>query len=136
MIGIDSNILLRLFLADTTVPQDAPGQFALVRKLVTESEEPFFINHIVIVETIWVLKQKLKLSKEAIAATLLRLLRLSNVTVQDTVSVAAALNTFTHHPGDFSDHLIGEINRQNGCRTTLTFDKAASKSPNFSELAR
>jgi predicted nucleic-acid-binding protein len=44
--------------------------------------------------------------------------------------------SFTEYSGDFSDHLIGEINKQNGCRTTLTFDKAASRSPQFSELQR
>lgn len=40
------------------------------------------------------------------------------------------------HPGDFSDHLIGTINEQSGCRTTLTFDKAVARSPQFSELQR
>lgn len=40
------------------------------------------------------------------------------------------------YAGDFSDHLIGTINEQSGCRTTLTFDKAAARSPQFSELQR
>ena len=34
------------------------------------------------------------------------------------------------------DHLIDEINSRNGCRTTVTFDKAASKSSHFTELTR
>ena len=40
------------------------------------------------------------------------------------------------YPGDLSDHLIGTINEQSGCRTTLTFDKAAARTPQFSELQR
>jgi predicted nucleic-acid-binding protein len=46
------------------------------------------------------------------------------------------LSAFIQYPGDFSDHLIGTINQQNGCRTTLTFDKTAARSPQFSELQR
>jgi len=40
------------------------------------------------------------------------------------------------YPGDFSDHLIGTINEQSGCRTTPTLDRAAARSPQFSELQR
>jgi hypothetical protein len=49
----------------------------------------------------------------------------------DFIRTAAGKN-----PGDFSDHLIGTINKHHGCRTTLTFDKAAAQSPQFSELQR
>ncbi|MGG7578703.1 PIN domain-containing protein [Rhizobium sp. Nf11,1] len=134
MLGIDTNILLRIFLTDLS--DDTPDQLSLVRDAVVGSREPFFVNHVVIVETIWVLRQKLKYSKEVIADIMTRLLHMSDVTVQEPMIVEASLSSFIQYPGDFSDHLIGEINRRNGCRTTLTFDKAASKSPNFSELQR
>lgn len=136
MLGIDTNILLRIFLTDLSEGDDTADQFALVRDAVFGGREPFFVNHVVVVETIWVLRQKLKYSKEIIAGVMTRLLHMSNVTVQDAATVEASLSSFIEYPGDFSDHLIGEINRRNGCRTTLTFDKAASKSPNFSELQR
>ena len=136
MVGIDSNILLRILLADVVAAQDAPDQFSLVRSLVADSKERFFVNHIVIVETIWVLRQKLKHGNDAIRRQVQRLLKMSNVEVQDSATVAAALESFEAYPGDFSDHMIGQINRQNGCRTTYTFDRAASKSPHFSELKR
>lgn len=136
MLGIDTNILLRIFLTDLSEGDDTPDQFALVRDAIVGSREPFFVNHVVMVETIWVLRQKLQYSKEVIAAIMTRLLHMSDVTIQEAPIVEASLASFVKYPGDFSDHLIGEINRRNGCRTTLTFDKAASKSPNFSELQR
>ena len=136
MIGIDSNILLRIFLAETAAGEENAHQVSLVKKLIDENEEALFINHVVVAETMWVLRQKMKLSRAAIAGAVRQLLSMENVTVQDDAVVAAALDLFVDAPGDFSDHLIGTINRHNGCRTTYTFDKAASKSPNFSELTR
>ena len=136
MLGIDSNILLRILMMDTPGSHEAPHQFELVKEVVVESKDVFFVNHVVIAETIWILRQKLKYSKEAIAGAVNRLLHMSDVVVYNATGVAAALESFVQYPGDFSDHLIGEINKQNGCRTTLTFDKAASRSPQFSELQR
>lgn len=136
MIGIDTNILLRIFLADVSGENDATDELKLVLRMISNRTETYFVNHVVLAETIWVLRQKLKYGKEVIADVVLRLIRMTNVAVQDDVIVAGALATFTQHPGGFSDHLIGEINKQNGCRTTVTFDKAAAKSPNFSALQR
>ena len=49
-------------------------------------------------------------------------------------TVKAALESFMKHSGDFADHLIGRINLDAGCSTTLTFDQAATKSPEFTNL--
>ncbi|MBB4482924.1 PIN domain-containing protein [Rhizobium etli] len=109
MLGIDTNILLRIFLTDLSETDDTPDQIALVRDAIVGSRESFFVNHIVIVETIWVLRQKLKYSKEIIADVMTRLLRMSDVTVHEAAAVEASLKSFVQYPGDFSDHLIGEI---------------------------
>jgi predicted nucleic-acid-binding protein len=135
MIGIDTNVLLR-WLVDAGTMDDAPDQTRVVEDLILHSEEQFFVNHIVIAETIWVLRNRMGQKKTIIRDIIERILHAANVTVLDPDSVSSALNSFLNYPGDFSDHLIGEVNRKNGCRTTMTFDKAASKSPNFSELQR
>jgi predicted nucleic-acid-binding protein len=136
MLGIDTNILLRILLADASGKSDAPEQLALVLETIDNSTETFFVNHVVLAETIWVLRQKLKHGNDVIASVIRRLLGMSNVAVQDEAIIDASLAAFIRYPGDFSDHLIGEINKHNGCRTTLTFDRAAAKSPNFSALQR
>lgn len=136
MIGVDTNVLLRWLIDAEMVSDDAPDQTRLVEDLILKSGEQFFVNHIVIAETIWVLRNKVGQKKSVIREVVERILHSANVVVLDSDTVSSALNIFLNYPGDFSDHLIGEVNRQNGCRTTMTFDKAASKSPNFSELQR
>lgn len=136
MIGVDTNVLLRWLIDAEMVDDNAPDQTRLVEDLILRSGEQFFVNHIVIAETIWVLRNKVGQKKTIIRDVVERILHSANVVVLDADTVSSALNSFLNHPGDFSDHLIGEVNRQNGCRTTMTFDKAASKSPNFSELQR
>ncbi|NKN35722.1 type II toxin-antitoxin system VapC family toxin [Agrobacterium sp. a22-2] len=135
MIGIDTNILLRWIL-DIRDPDDSSDQIDRVENLIANSGEQFFVNHIVIAETIWVLRRKVQQKKTSIAEAVERILLSVNVTVHDVDVVRAALVSFVKYPGDFSDHLIGEINKLNGCRMTLTFDRAAAKSPLFSELQR
>ncbi|MGN6551931.1 MAG: PIN domain-containing protein [Pararhizobium sp.] len=134
MIGLDTNILLRLLLHDSIVEDDAPGQRELIDRMVTETDERFFINHVVIAETVWLLKNKVGNSKETVRDVMNRLLTSFNVEVDRPSTVEAALESFLQHPGGFADHLIGKINRDAGCRTTMTFDKAATRSPDFSQL--
>jgi predicted nucleic-acid-binding protein len=136
MIGIDTNVLLRLVFGASVQGGDAPEQRQAIEALVRQTDENFFINHVVLAESMWVLRRRAKLSRQAIAEAVEQLLDAANAAIQEPAVVRAAVQMFADYPGDFSDHLIGEINKQSGCRTTLTFDKAASRSPQFSELQR
>lgn len=134
MIGVDTNILLRWLLDDSIVPDDAPQQRRLAARLIAGSSQPFFVNHVVIAEAIWALGNRARQSKATIKQVIDRLLTSSNVEVDSREIVQDALASFAGHPGDFADHLIGAINRHAGCTTTMTFDKAAQKSPGFTQL--
>jgi predicted nucleic-acid-binding protein len=134
VIGIDTNILLRWLLDDSIVGDDAPAQKRQVARLILDGKERFFVNHVVIAETVWVLKNKAGQSKETIKEVIGRLLTSFNVEVDRKAIVESALASFIGHPGDFADHLIGKINRDADCTTTMTFDKAATKSPDFTQL--
>lgn len=135
MIGIDTNILLRWLMADALTEEDDLDQAVLVGDFMSAEEDKLFVNQIVLVETIWVLKRRVKLSRASLVAVVKKILD-SAIVVADPHTVMSAIDMFSRYPGDFSDHLIAAVNQQNGCRTTMTFDKAASKSPNFSELQR
>lgn len=135
MIGLDTNILLRWLIADALTEEEDLGQAVLMGDFLSAEGDKLFVNHIVLVETIWVLKRRVKLSKAKLASVMKKILD-SAIIVADPHIVTAAMEMYSSHPGDLSDHLIGEVNRQNGCLTIMTFDKAASKSPNFSELQR
>ncbi|MFP5076903.1 PIN domain-containing protein [Rhizobium sp. YIM 134829] len=94
------------------------------------------VNHAVIAETIWVLSRQTKCSRATIAAIVERIFDAHQIRMHDADVVRAALHSFKRHPGDVADHPIGEINSRNGCSTTFTFDRAAARSPLFSELSR
>ena len=127
MIGLDTNVLLRWLITDDIAPDDAADQTRLVSSIILESEETFFVNHIVLAETVWVLRNRAHRSKEVVSEIVGRLLLSSNVEVAQADVVAAARSSFRDGPGDFADHLIGHVNRSAGCATILTFDRQASK---------
>ncbi|MGV8938095.1 MAG: AbrB/MazE/SpoVT family DNA-binding domain-containing protein [Allorhizobium sp.] len=112
-----------------------PQQKAVIDGLFTGGNR-LFINHIVIIEMVWVLKNRARLTRDAMVDVIEALLSAEDVVVQERGALLSSLESCAKYPGDFADHLIGEINRQNGCETTLTLDKAAAKSPNFCELKR
>lgn len=130
MIGLDSNILLRWIIDDPAAPEQAE----LVRARLEQEKAPLFVNHQVLAETVWVLRHVGALSQEVIADIVAGLIDAPNVRLQQPETVERALASFMGNPGGFADHLIGEINRHAGCTTTLTFDRAAAKSPAFTEL--
>jgi predicted nucleic-acid-binding protein len=130
LIGLDSNILLRWIVDDPS----APEQCERVRQRLSGERRILFVNHIVLAETVWVLRRFGDIAPDAVENIVDGLLNAPNVRLQQPDIVRAALQSFRRNPGGFADHLIGEINRHAGCETTLTFDKPASKSPAFSGL--
>jgi predicted nucleic-acid-binding protein len=134
VIGVDTNILLRWLVDDPAIVTGNDRQRTLAVDLIENSGERFFINQIVLAETIWLMKRKLKRENVVIAGLVERLLQMVDVVVQDSTSVEAAVQAFRSGPGDFADHLIGAVNAAEGCRTTWTFDHAASRTPHFSLL--
>ena len=134
MIGIDTNIVLRWLLGASLNETGDSRQHDAIIAIAGMADEVFFINHLVLAETLWVLRSKAKLPRSEILSVVGSLIDTGNIQIQDLDAVIEAIGTYKDHPGDFSDHLIGVVNRRNGCATTLTFDKAAARSPNFSEL--
>ena len=136
MIGLDTNVLLRWLMHDAPSGGDAPHQVDLIETLVVNADEGIFINRIVVGETAWVLRRWVHIATNALVVIAARLLNLANIIFQKRDMLLAALASYDRYPADFSDQSIGTINKHNGCRTTLTFDRAAARSLQFSELQR
>ena len=134
MIGFDTNVLLRWIASDFVGTEDARNQSLLIEKLIAANHAPIFVNHVVLAESVWVLRRHARLSKQMLIDVIVALLNSENVVIDDRETVVSALHHYREQPGDFPDHLIGEINRRQGCSTTMTFDKAAAKSPQFTVL--
>jgi predicted nucleic-acid-binding protein len=128
MIGVDINILVRYF------TQDDREQAIVVEKIVDKYAgiaNSIFINNIVICELIWVLERGYKYSKDNIGQVIKQILSTEEFAFENQELLWMALNQYIHNILDFSDALIGEINRLAGCAETLTFDNGATKANNF-----
>lgn len=53
--------------------------------------------------------------------------------IQDRDLVRSAAAAFRAGPADFSDYLIGELDRRAGCTATLTFDRRLLTTDGFAE---
>lgn len=134
MTGLDTNVLLRWLVDDDLWPDDAPDQTKATAALLGRRDAQFFVNVVVIAETVWVLAKPLGQPKAVIADVIARLLQASNIVIDRRDAVEAALGRWVTGKAGFTDHLIGKINRGAGCDTTFTFDRAASRAGDFTRL--
>lgn len=129
MIGLDTNILVRFF------AKDDQKQFEKVYQLFEQSNTNFLISYPVLVEVIWVLQRSYGFDKEQLVFILEELNVTENFTFPNHVAVSNAIDSYRNSSADFSDCLIGVLNKNNGCNTTYTFDKDASELSSFSLLS-
>ncbi len=128
MIGIDTNILVRYF------TQDNLEQAQIVEQLIDSYATSFnslFVNNIVMCELIWVLERGYKYSKEEVSKVIKQMLSTEEFAFENQELLWLALSQYNQNKLDFSDALIGELNKKFGCSETLTFDRAAIKANNF-----
>ncbi len=131
MIGIDTNVLLR-YLVD-----DEKEQANRVHRLLAASRragEHIYVSCIVLCETAWVLRRAYALSGSEVLDDIERVLNADIFQVEEADSVRRAVELSRNERGDFADHLIGELNRDHGCRVTVTFDRALRSDPASSVL--
>lgn len=128
MIGVDTNILVRYF------TQDEPVQAQVVEKIIenyANSPNSLFINNIVMCELVWVLEKGYKYSKEQVGVVINQMLSTEEFTFEKQELLWLALNEYVQNKLDYSDALIGLINKSSGCHETLTFDQGAARAANF-----
>jgi predicted nucleic-acid-binding protein len=125
--GLDTNVLLRLLLADD------PAQTKRAVDYVEHgwAEAPCWINCIVLCETVWVLERSLGLSRTEIAGVVERLLQADELTIEDAKVVRSALYAYRISRAGFTDCLIGMSNGFLGCERTATFDRKAAELDEF-----
>ena len=128
MIGLDTNVLIRILVVD-----DA-GQAELARQYLGQNctaSDPGFVNLVVVCELIWTLDRFYGLGRQEIANAVAFLLEQENIIVEERLHVASALQQLLKKGADPADLLIAEINRANGCEATATFDRKAAKLDGF-----
>jgi predicted nucleic-acid-binding protein len=128
MIGLDTNVLVRLVVGDDA--QQTRQAKAYVDRHCTP-DSPGFINCVVLAELVWVLNSSYDYSRSQIAAAVEGLVVGADRIVEHRDAVRASLDDYKTGRLDFTDALIGHVNHARGCEGTATFDLKAAKLDGF-----
>jgi predicted nucleic-acid-binding protein len=125
--GLDTNVLIRLLLADD------PEQTARGRAFVADRSagEPLFINRIVICELVWTLRRGFRFDRGQIAAVVDRMLKSRALEIEDYDALGFALYLYQTSGADLADCLLGVTNGLLGCERTATFVRKAAEIDEF-----
>ena len=130
MIGLDTNVILRFLLADD------PAQGAAARAVfegLTE-DNPGYVNIITLVELVWTLRNRYRISREQVADIVAGLLGSRDIVLEDEAVVEMAVDRASQMAGELPDLLIALRNSEAGCSRTMTFDRAAARAVPGMEL--
>ena len=129
MIGLDSNILIRV------ITRDDDAQFHAASRILDEApKRSLLVNLIVIVETVWTLRRAYRLDDYHVEIALRRLTEHPGLFFPQLDQLREAIHRSTEFGADIADQLIALTNRAAGCETTLTFDTSAARSDDFTLL--
>jgi predicted nucleic-acid-binding protein len=130
LIGVDTNVLLRLFVADH------PGQHKAAKAFFAERSEtsPAFVCTIVLLEFIWSLRRTYGYTESRIHDLMSGLLAAKDIEMEQKPVLEQALQLAEKTGAGLADTLIVLINRASNCTSTVTFDKAAARQLDGMEL--
>ena len=128
MLGLDTNVLVRLLVADDAAQTRRAR--ALVERAV-EREEPVLVSLPVIIETEWVLRSRYTFDKAAILASLSGLMAAREFTFEDEPAIEEALYRWKDSAAGFVDCLIAAHNRRLGARQRRPSMPPAARVPGF-----
>lgn len=128
MIGLDTNVLLRVVLADE--PEQTRRATALLERAAADGEA-LHVPDIVLCELAWVLRRTAGFDRSDVADAMVDLLSFREFAIRDPEAVRQAAELHARGAGDFADHLIAATARAAGCEAVATFDEKLQKLPGF-----
>ncbi|HKN29317.1 MAG TPA: type II toxin-antitoxin system VapC family toxin [Roseiarcus sp.] len=130
MIGLDTNVLLRLFV------EDDPAQCERARSFVdaATADEPCVVSPIVLAEFAWALAKNFKTRRPELTRLIEGVLSMDDLEIPFRGAAERALAAYRSGKADFPDYFLAEVNAELGCASTATFDAAALDSPSFSPV--
>ena len=120
MIGLDTNVLLRLLLGDDARQEVAAGRLFAT---ATRDGTPLFVSDAVLCEISWVVRRQYRFDRARTANLLLEVVQTAGVVVVDSGAVERAIRDYRAGAGDFSDYLIRERALAAGATEIVTFDR-------------
>ncbi len=91
---------------------------------------------IVLCELFWTLDRRFRLPREDIVSAVGDLLDSADIRIERAEQVAVALKHYQETNYGFADILVGLVNSEEGCETTLTFDRGQQGLPATTVLSR
>jgi len=131
MIGIDTNVLIRLLVRDDDAQVRAAERFIVTH---CSPDDPGFVSLVVIAETAWALRRVYLYDRSQIAAALGSLLDVAELEVESAAEVRSAITDFATSAAGLVDCLVARTNVAAGCEYTVTFDRKAAKLKGFELL--
>ena len=120
MIGLDTNVLVRYLTHDDPLQYEKAAAFI---DAATDRGEQFVVNTAVLCELVWVLGTAYDYSRVEIARALDQIFATAQFEIERLDEARQALGDFRATKADYSDALIGRINRSLGVEHTVTFDR-------------
>ncbi len=124
MIGLDTNVVLRLLLLDD------PAQRMRAAKVIQQakrSDNPVVITLAVALEIEWVLRSSAKMDKAQVLNVLGLLLESHDIEIDNEKVLEQALHLYANAAADFAECLFLAQYQRMGCDTMLTFDAKAAR---------
>ncbi|OGA45777.1 MAG: hypothetical protein A3F74_08480 [Betaproteobacteria bacterium RIFCSPLOWO2_12_FULL_62_58] len=89
--------------------------------------ERFYVNHIVLAESVWVLHSVYRYRKPDLLRFLNDVLGNASLVIENESEVESALYLYQQEAADFADCLIAAKNFAAGCEATVAFDEIAAR---------
>ena len=131
MIGLDTNILLRLWL------NDDPAQNKRLDSVLAEhgsTPSSLLVTDVVLAEALWTLRSAFGQDKAAQLVAVRSLLEEVAFAFEDREAITRAVALFEEGTCGFSDCLIAAKHARQGCDFTVTFDRGMRKLPGVKVL--
>lgn len=128
MIGLDTNVLARIVLADD--PQQTSQALALL-EACDKSGEEVAVSLSVVLELEWVLRSVAKLNKAAVITVFRQLLETAPLRIDNEAALEHALYLYDGEGAraDFAECLFSAQYQRMGCRVMASFDEKAQRMP-------
>jgi predicted nucleic-acid-binding protein len=126
MIGLDTNVLVRLLTADD------PTQLKAATRLLAAHEGEagaFFVNDMVLVEMVWVLGRSYGFGRDDVLSAVKSLLDSEGFAFEDRERLDRAIALCSAQAGDFADTMIVLKNAAAPCEYTASFDRTMRALP-------
>lgn len=130
MIGVDTNVLLRLLVADDPLQNAKARTFFEGRS----ARDPAFVSSIVLAETVWVLRRSLDYPQQIVEQVIRKMLGSPELEIENGSRLRLLLQEGGALKTDISDYLVAWAAEREGCARTVTFDRRAAKNIASMEL--